>query len=68
MYKKSPGRKKPKFSLQFVFPGTSFNYSCLIRLILIKKARKNIKETGVLARSSLSSGVAPRFDLTNLSA
>lgn len=65
MCKKSPGRKNPKFSLQLVFPGTSFNYSCLIRLRIMQKARQNFKDAEVQARSSLSSGVAPCFDLTN---
>lgn len=63
MCKKSPGGKKLQISLQLVFPGTLFNYSCLIRLRNMQKAGQNLNEGGVLARSSLSSGIAPHFDL-----
>lgn len=62
---KSWGSKNPKISLQLVFPGTLFNYSCLIRLSIMQKAGQNLKEGGVLARSSLSSGAAAHFHLTN---
>lgn len=57
--------KTPKISLQLVFHGISFSYSCLIRLHKKQNTEQNL-EREVLARSSLSSGVASHFDL-NLS-
>lgn len=57
--------KTPKISLQLVFHDTSFSYLCLIRLQKKQNTGQNL-ERELLARSSLSSGVASHFNL-NLS-
>lgn len=56
--------KTPK--IYFAFHGTSFNYSCLIRLQKRQNIGQNL-ESEVPARSSLFRGVVSHFDLNRFS-